>query len=275
MQHKDFIFQITTFNSESYEFSGYGNTFNFKDYAGDITQSGAFKKSLEQHLINKTSIPILWQHDTTKPIGVWLSAVEDKKGLYLTGKLTKGVQQADEAMRLIADGAISGLSIGYVVVNERYDAKQQANLLIEVDLRECSVVTFPCNTQSRIDAVKSKFKSNSEPTEREFEKALCELGCSRSQAKAFMANGYQGFKGFNSFNEPADLADTADIEQEHIEEIEIESVEATALEQPENQNINTTVESTPDNATLSSSTTPDEQQKQKAFNEIMLLLKQC
>ncbi|WP_429234780.1 HK97 family phage prohead protease [Aeromonas salmonicida] len=265
MQHKDYQFNITTFNRDSYEFSGYGNTFNFKDYAGDITQPGAFKKSLEQHVINKTSVPILWQHDTTKPIGVWLSAVEDEKGLLLTGRLTKGVQAADEAMLLISSGAVSGLSIGYLVVNERYDAKKQANLLIEIELRECSIVTFPCNTQSRIDAVKSKFKSNSEPTEREFEKALCELGCSRSQAKAFMANGYQGFKGFNNVNEPADLTDTADIEQEHIE--------ATALGQPENQNINTTVESTTDDATLSSSTTPDE--RLKAFNEIMLLLKQC
>ncbi|HHW4400221.1 TPA: HK97 family phage prohead protease [Aeromonas hydrophila] len=264
MQYKDYQFQITTFNSDSYEFSGYGNTFNFKDYAGDITQPGAFKKSLEQHVINKTSVPILWQHDTTKPIGVWLSAVEDEKGLLLTGRLTKGVQAADEAMLLISSGAVSGLSIGYIVVNERYDAKKQANLLIEVELRECSIVTFPCNTQSRIDAVKSKFKSNSEPTEREFEKALCELGCSRSQAKAFMANGYQGFKGFN------ESADQVNQEQETIE---LDQVEATELEQPENQNINTTVESTTDDATLSSSTTSAEQQK--AFNEIMLLLKQC
>lgn len=269
MQYKDYQFNITTFNSDSYEFSGYGNTFNFKDYAGDITQPGAFKKSLEQHVINKTSVPILWQHDTTKPIGVWLSAVEDEKGLLLTGRLTKGVQAADEAMLLISSGAVSGLSIGYIVVNERYDAKKQANLLIEIELRECSIVTFPCNTQSRIDAVKSKFKSNSEPTEREFEKALCELGCSRSQAKAFMANGYQGFKGFNNVNEPAVQADP---EQETVELVEATELEQ-AIEQPENQNINTTVESTKDDATLSSSTTSAEQQK--AFNEIMFLLKQC
>ncbi|SDB31539.1 phage prohead protease, HK97 family [Bauldia litoralis] len=52
-------------------------------------------------------------------------------------------------------GALDGLSIGYRTVRGRTDAKTGIRSLIEVDLWEISVVTFPMLPEARIEAVKS------------------------------------------------------------------------------------------------------------------------
>ncbi|WP_421292950.1 HK97 family phage prohead protease [Aeromonas veronii] len=208
---KSYRFKLSEFNAETGEISGYANTFNFKDYAGDITQVGAFTASLKRHVEAGTKIKMLWQHDTTKVIGVWEEAYEDSKGLYLKGRLTKGVQLADEALLLLSAGALDGLSIGYVTIDSKYDSKQKANLLLEVELLETSIVTFPCNAQSRIDSVKSIFEEGNIPTEREMEKLLREAGMSQKRAKAFLAQGYKGLGDCTTTVDESDTsAETAD-----------------------------------------------------------------
>ncbi|HEH9442071.1 TPA: HK97 family phage prohead protease [Aeromonas sobria] len=208
---KSYRFKLSEFNAETGEISGYANTFNFKDYAGDIIQVGAFTASLKRHVEAGTKIKMLWQHDTTKVIGVWEEAYEDSKGLYLKGRLTKGVQLADEALLLLSDGALDGLSIGYITIDSKYDSKQKANLLLEVELLETSIVTFPCNTQSRIDSVKSIFEEGNTPTERDLEKLLREAGMSQKRAKAFLAQGYKGLSACTAnAEEAATQAETAD-----------------------------------------------------------------
>ena len=51
---------------------------------------------------------------------------------------------------------IDGLSIGYRTVRGRTDAKTGIRSLIEVDLWEISVVTFPMLPEARVEAVKSR-----------------------------------------------------------------------------------------------------------------------
>ena len=47
-------FDIKSYHDEDGErkFSGYANTFDHKDRAGDITQKGAFTKSIKEHIAN-------------------------------------------------------------------------------------------------------------------------------------------------------------------------------------------------------------------------------
>ena len=52
-------------------------------------------------------------------------------------------------------GALDGLSIGYRTVRGRTDAKTGIRSLIEVDLWEISVVTFPMLPEARVAAVKA------------------------------------------------------------------------------------------------------------------------
>uniref|UniRef100_UPI004048E950 HK97 family phage prohead protease n=1 Tax=Shewanella sp. TaxID=50422 RepID=UPI004048E950 len=199
MKIKQVAFEIKNVSEEGGTFEGYANTFNFKDKVGDNTQQGAFSKSLQQHKQDGSMPALLWQHKQDQPIGVWTEMYEDEKGLYAKGKLTLGVQQADEAYLLLKAGALRGLSIGYNVEVESYDRQSNTNFVKEVILHETSLVTFPCNTQSQVEVVKSKLEHDETPTEREFEKALRELGLSRKQAKAFMT------LGFKSLDEPVEV----------------------------------------------------------------------
>jgi HK97 family phage prohead protease len=52
-------------------------------------------------------------------------------------------------------GAIDGLSIGFRTVRGRTDAKTGMRQLIEVDLWEVSVVTFPMLPAARVSSVKT------------------------------------------------------------------------------------------------------------------------
>jgi hypothetical protein len=57
-------------------------------------------------------------------------------------------------LALMRAGALDGLSIGYQVVRARRDAKTGLRLLVELDLWEISIVTFPLLRQARITRVK-------------------------------------------------------------------------------------------------------------------------
>jgi len=196
--------QIKEFDSETGVFEGYANTFDHKDHAGDITQKGAFTKSLARHKASGSMPALLWQHDMKSPIGVWEEMREDANGLYAKGRLTLGVQKADEALLLMKAGALKGLSIGYHVNDEEWSTEQKATLLNEVDLLETSLVTFPCNDQSNVERVKSLTKNSEIPTERDLERALKELGLSNKQSRAFISEGYKGIKSETQLNHKLD-----------------------------------------------------------------------
>lgn len=170
------------------KFAGYANTFDNLDRAGDITMRGAFLKSLQKHLVKGTKPVMLAHHDHSRPIGVWEVMVEDEKGLYVEGRLTKGVRDADEAYALLKDGALDAMSIGYRVIREEYDRKSGANLLHEVELHEISLVSIPANQESLITAVKSGHDIRS------LEKNLRDAGLSRREAKALLSKGLSGLE---------------------------------------------------------------------------------
>ena len=74
--------------------SGYGAVFDNKDFADDVIEKGAFSKCLTE----KQTYPMLWQHNTDQPIGIWEECSEDEHGLFLKGRLlVDDVQQAKEA----------------------------------------------------------------------------------------------------------------------------------------------------------------------------------
>ena len=187
----DIAFDAKSFHvdeNDQRKFAGYANTFDHLDRAGDITMRGAFLKSIQKHLVDGTKPKMLAHHDTTRPIGVWEVMVEDEKGLYVEGRLTQGVRDADEAYALLKDGALDSMSIGYRVVREEYDRKSGANLLHEVDLHEISLVAIPANQESVVTAVKSSHDIRS------LEKSLRDAGLSRREAKVLLAKGISGLE---------------------------------------------------------------------------------
>jgi len=129
---------------------GYASLFGEIDAARDMVMPGAFARTLKSRGIRR--VPMLFQHDPAEPVGVWLELAEDFRGLRARGKLIPDVQRARELTALIRAGAIDGLSIGFRTVRGRVDPGTRVRKLIDVDLWEISIVTFPLLSGARVRA---------------------------------------------------------------------------------------------------------------------------
>jgi len=134
----------------SCEISGYASVFGAQDQGGDVVQAGAYDGCLAALAKAGRSVKMLWQHDPTRPIGVWDEVFEDKKGLWVKGRVLPEVQAGAEALALIGAGAIDGLSIGYRTLRAEKAQKGQ-RLLHELELWEVSLVTFPMLPGARVE----------------------------------------------------------------------------------------------------------------------------
>lgn len=122
--------------------AGYASLFDVPDHHHDVVAPGAFRRSLEARGSGR-GVRLLWQHDPREPIGVWHTIVEDARGLWVEGRLATHVARAREALALIEAGALDGLSIGYNTVRAATDPETGQRRLLEIDLWEVSLVTFP------------------------------------------------------------------------------------------------------------------------------------
>lgn len=176
--------------SETGVFSGYGSVFHNEDSYGDIVRPGAFKKSLAEWEKKGRLPPMLWQHDRYEPIGVFTKMVEDEKGLFVEGRLLiDDIPQARAAYALLKEKALGGMSIGYREILIEQDHDEKVTNLLELDLWEVSVVTFPANDEATVDSVKSALAGGGLPTLPEFEKFLRDAGFSKSQSVAIASHG--------------------------------------------------------------------------------------
>lgn len=178
--------------SDDGTFTGYGSVFGGDpDSYGELVAKGAFTESLAELAAKGRVVPVLWQHRSSEPIGVYTEIVEDEHGLKVTGKLLiDDVAQAREAFALLKAGAVTGLSIGYWVRSATYDEKTGIRTLHKLDLVEVSLVTFPAKDDARVEAVKFKLDRGQLPTKSEFEKGLREaFSFSKSQATAIASHG--------------------------------------------------------------------------------------
>ena len=192
MELKSFDFDVKSVD-ESGTFTGYGSVFGNVDGGNEIVVKGAFSESLARRAEKGRKLPILWQHRSGEPIGVYESVKEDDHGLLMSGRLLiSDVQRAREAYALLKAGAVTGMSIGYGVLDDAIDSKTRTRYLKKLNLEETSIVTFPMNDEARIETVKSMdhiLRAGRVPSLPEFEDFLCEAGFSKSQATAIAGKG--------------------------------------------------------------------------------------
>lgn len=132
-------------------FEGYAALFDTIDTGNDIILRGAFRETLLRR--GAPGVKLLYQHDTTQPIGVWQSIVEDARGLKVRGRLATDVARAAEILTLMRAGALDGLSIGFRVVQGSRDRRSGIRRLVAVDLWEISLVTFPMQPGARVTRI--------------------------------------------------------------------------------------------------------------------------
>lgn len=165
-------------------FSGYASVFDVVDNQNDRIRKGAFGRSLRERGMD---VRLLWQHKTDEPIGVFTDIKEDSHGLYVKGALLLEVQRAQEAYALLRSGAMNGMSIGYSVRRAEYDDVTGVRNILDVDLFEVSLVTFPANEAATVLSVKDAKPK----TLREFERFLRENGFTRAEAKEMALYGFR------------------------------------------------------------------------------------
>lgn len=163
-------------------FTGFASVYDIVDSDNDIIKSGAFAESL-----GRRKVKMLWQHRQDKPIGIFTSVKENGGTLEVEGQLNLKTKLGAEAYELLKQGAIDGLSVGFMTKESEYDKERGVRVITKADLYETSLVTFPANEAAKIFAV----KSFNELAPKEVEAKLRdEFDLSREQAKAFMAKGY-------------------------------------------------------------------------------------
>lgn len=136
--------------SEKGIISGYITRYGEVDSYGSATQKGCFAKTIEAFNQGRV-IPVLWQHDRREPIGKFITMKDDDIGCYVVIQLDLNVTKAKEAYSLILNKIVSGLSIGGYIVEASWNTETEVETLIEIDLIETSVVTFPACDNARID----------------------------------------------------------------------------------------------------------------------------
>lgn len=127
-------------------FAGYAAVFDRPDRGGDVVRPGAFARALKR---GPKSVPLLWQHEPGRPVGMIEYLKEDGRGLRVIGRLSKSAA-GREAAALLGDGAVSGLSFGYRVRAAQGKVPRE---LIDLDLVEVSLVTLPMQPKARIHAL--------------------------------------------------------------------------------------------------------------------------
>ena len=129
-------------------FTGHAAIFGVEDLAHDVIERGAFAASLGRR--GTSRVKMLWHHDPAEPIGRWLDIREDARGLFVRGRISIAVARGREALALMRDGVLDGLSIGFRTVKGLRDRRSGVRRLAEVDLWEISLVTFPMQPGARV-----------------------------------------------------------------------------------------------------------------------------
>ncbi|MFY9589573.1 phage major capsid protein [Rickettsia endosymbiont of Halotydeus destructor] len=123
--------------------SGYASVYNVTDHHNDLIIKGAFASACHNN------VRFLWQHDSKKPIGIITHLSEDDYGLKMEAVINNKVKAGSEAIELVKQGAIDGLSIGFYVKMSNYNESKQ-RVITEAELVEVSIVTFPANHNAKI-----------------------------------------------------------------------------------------------------------------------------
>lgn len=201
--------QIKSLDAVTGVFSGYAWRYGDEpDRSGERIIKGAFNATIERLKSAGNSLPLLWVHDKTMPIGSLYEFEDTDEGLLVTGKLELSIEKAREAYELLKQKILS-LSIGFMFADDAvsFDAGG-VKTFSAVDLFEVSLTPTPVNAQSTITSIKSL--ADCQGSIRDFENGLRDAGLSKKAARTVAAVGYSALKV------GCDAQDQGDAEKQQI-----------------------------------------------------------
>jgi len=130
----------------------------------EIWRSGVFDKSLVQRA---GRIPLMITHDRrSMPIGATVATEPDNKAFIFRAKVSN-TRDGDDALELINDGALTGVSVGARILNNRSVDRSTVER-IEAALNEISLTPFGQMSDGEILAVRADIEpegTDQTPTE--------------------------------------------------------------------------------------------------------------
>jgi len=109
----------------------------------------------------KLPLPLLWQHDSTQPIGEVFAAKVTAKGIEIQARIAQIAEpgllkdRVDMAWQSITNKLVRGLSIGFRSLKEAFDKELMGYIFMEWEWLELSAVTIPANVGASIQTIKS------------------------------------------------------------------------------------------------------------------------
>lgn len=146
--------QLKFASDQKGEFEGYASVFNSNDAVNDTILPGAFKESLDSGVMPKMFI----NHDHSAiPVGDWVEMAEDEYGLKAVGRIDMNHKDGPSVYSALKRRAMDGISIGFKMNRNDYEWKDdgEGRIIKRANLKEASIVNFPCEGQARISDVKS------------------------------------------------------------------------------------------------------------------------
>lgn len=126
---------------------------------GTPTTIGAYVETMARGVfadatVDPSRVKVLAAHDhESLPIGRALSLTESDAGL-TAELLVSDTAAGRDVLTLVRDGVATGLSVGFVPVEDQWSTDRTAVTRTRADLLEISVVTWPAYPDAQIEAVR-------------------------------------------------------------------------------------------------------------------------
>ena len=152
MHHAYSVFEIKALLEDQRIIEGIATT-PTPDRSGDVVDPKGAKFQLP--------LPLLWQHDSSQPIGKILDAIVSDQGIKIRGQIANvpepGVlkDRLDEAWQTLKAGLVGGLSIGFKPITEKRIGDTFSYNISSWEWLELSAVTIPANMEATITSIKN------------------------------------------------------------------------------------------------------------------------
>ena len=131
------------------------SVFGGVDWYDDTIEPGAYDRVIEDIKSGTAVMPkMFFNHNyfDNVPIGKWTEIWADKAALYMTGQINLNLSHGREVYEAVKFGTVDGASVNIRMREEDNPIDENGIRHIKnvIQLRECSLCTFPADQKARI-----------------------------------------------------------------------------------------------------------------------------
>jgi len=126
------------------------------DHVGDVVESMGAKYA------TPVSIPLLWMHQHSQPVGTVTHVTKTDRGISFQARIAKVEEpgklkdRVDEAWQTVRAGLVKGVSIGFTPIKDQYEMIKGGGIRFkEWNWHELSLVTVPAQSEATIQLIRS------------------------------------------------------------------------------------------------------------------------